>query len=889
MSDGRTVRTLGICLFALLVGIIQSTGIAAQQAPRTGTLQITVIDPTNAVLPGAVVTVTGADAATKGATIAPVQTSAQGIATVTGLAQGTYSVQAEFPGFETRALPQVRVRVGDNKQVLLLPIAGVKDAVTVQQNRQEAAADPRGPSFGTTLTREQLDALSDDPDTLRQQLQDMAGPGAVIKVDSFEGAALPPKAQIRSIRISRDQFAAENHSAGGISVEIITQPGIGPVRYQTSMRFRDGATSGRSPFATTTPPEQIRNFAGGLGGTLVPNKSSFNLFMQGTSSYDSPLINAATLGGTRAEVLPVRTPRDNVNVNAQVDYALTLNQTLRFAYNMNRNTAQNLGIGAYDEEERGYSNELTAHNLRVQHITPVGRRAFSRSRVQLIWSDSDSHSRTELPTIRVNDAFTRGGAQVAGGQHSRTLDLGTDLDYVRGIHTLRTGVLVDVARVHANDTINYLGTYTFESLADYNAGLARSYTRRIGDPNIAYTNVQGAWYLQDDARVRRNLTLSAGVRYEEQTHVADHAALMPRVGITWAPLASGATTLRASWGIFYDWLPANTYEQTLRVDGVRQQELEILNPSYPDLPLTGVTPPVARYLLGDNLRLPRNSRLSVGIDQRLAPKLQGNVTYSDARGESVLRGLDLNRPLDGVRPLSQYGNVIEVVSDASSRQRQVATSLTFNPGALLPAYNAKRVDWSRVTVFFNHNLGWLRNNSDGAFVPPPSGALFDEWGPAGFDARHRVNLTVNNQIVRNLLVSFNVNGSSGLPFTIRTGRDDNGDSIFNDRPAGVGRNTLRGAAQWSINPAAGYTILFGRRITSLPPGIAVIANGGAPTVRSIDDSGARYRLQFVVQTQNITNHANYAGYSGTLTSPFFGQPTFVLGTRKIDFAINLSF
>ena len=73
---------------------------------------------------------------------------------------------------------------------------------------------------------------------LRQQLQDMAGPGAVIKVDSFEGGALPPKAQIRSIRISRDQFAAENHAAGGIFIEIITQPGLGPIRLNIGFAVR---------------------------------------------------------------------------------------------------------------------------------------------------------------------------------------------------------------------------------------------------------------------------------------------------------------------------------------------------------------------------------------------------------------------------------------------------------------------------------------------------------------------------------------------------------------------------------------------------------------------------------------------------------------------------
>ena len=57
---------------------------------------------------------------------------------------------------------------------------------------------------------------------------------------------------------------------------------------------------------------------------------------------------------------------------------------------------------------------------------------------------------------------------------------------------------------------------------------------------------------------------------------------MPRFGVTWAPFASGQTTLRSSWGLFYDWLPTNTYEQTLRVDGFRQQEMDIVNPAYPD-------------------------------------------------------------------------------------------------------------------------------------------------------------------------------------------------------------------------------------------------------------------------------------------------------------------
>ena len=189
------MRCISLWMFVASMTIGLSARPALPQAAR-GTLNVTIVDPSGAVIAGATVTVAGAEDATKAATPEPAQTSSQGVAAITGLAPGRYTVEGSFPGFETRLVKDVRIRAGENRQVLLLPIAGLKDAVNVEQSRQEANVNPRGPSFGTTLTREQLEALSDDPDVLRQQLQDMAGPGAVIRVDSFEGGALPPKAQI---------------------------------------------------------------------------------------------------------------------------------------------------------------------------------------------------------------------------------------------------------------------------------------------------------------------------------------------------------------------------------------------------------------------------------------------------------------------------------------------------------------------------------------------------------------------------------------------------------------------------------------------------------------------------------------------------------------------
>jgi len=98
-------------------------------------------------------------------------------------------------------------------------------------------------------------------------------------------------------------------------------------------------------------------------------------------------------------------------------------------------------------------------------------------------------------------------------------------------------------------------------------------------------------YFQDDIRVKKGLTLSPGVRYSAQTHVSDTKAFEPRVGVTWAPTASGNTTLRASGGIFHGWLQTYTYEQTLRLDGTHQQELIVVNPSYPDPGSNGIVPP----------------------------------------------------------------------------------------------------------------------------------------------------------------------------------------------------------------------------------------------------------------------------------------------------------
>jgi hypothetical protein len=898
------VRVLGVTVLLLWAAS------AAAQTPRPaapatrapapatrGRLLVTVVDQTNAVLPTATVTITGLEDATKQQTLDPITASVQGLATAEGLAPGRYRVQAEFPGFQTAIVNDTRVRAGDNKLTITLALEKMSDSVTVAQDAQAAAADPHGSSFGTAMTRDQIDALSNDPDELAQQLNDIAGAGATIRVDSFEGSQLPPKSQIKSIHITRDGFAAENHNAGAIFVDIITQPGVGALRGGISTRLRDGAFSGRNQFTGTTPPEMTEDGQLYLGGSLIPQRASFSLNLSGTSQYVKPVLNVALPTGDQSTVIGQKQQTDRLGINALLDYAITKDQTLRLSYNQFSTTQDNLGIGAYDLPERAYSTNNQTYQFRVQEAGPLGRRLFTNTRLNLTVTNADSHAVTEAPTIQVLDSFTSGGAQVAGGRDGKAFTLASDLDYVRGIHSVRGGILMDGGWYRSDATSNYLGTYTFASQADYEAGIPLAYTQHIGDPTVTYFALQAGAYVQDDIRIRKNLTLSPGVRYELQAHVKGNANIGPRLGVTWSPFKNGRTTLRSSAGIFYDWMSASTYEQLLRLDGFHQQELNIINPSYPNpTSASGVIPPTDRYLLGSGVNLPQYRRLSGGIDQTIGTMFRINTTYSHTTGVDLWRGENLNAAVNGVRPDPTFANIVQVVSDASQRQDQWTTSVSANLAGLtsppfVPGSPGPLLDWKRIVFNGFYTLSKITNNTDGPFSLPATGDINLEWGPAANDVRQRINVGLNSNQIKNLNVNLNLTAATGSPYDVTTGADDNGDGVFNDRPPGVDRNSERTMGQWYLNAFVAYTFVFGRSTVAAPPGIGinVPAPGAAPIVTTFNAPPPRYRLQFIVSAQNVTNHANYGGYSGTLTSPFFSQPTLVLNPRKVDVGLQLSF
>ena len=868
MITKRPLR-LAVWLVCLLCA---PPGAALAQATRVGRLVITVVDSSGGVIPDATVKVIGLETATIATTVSPARTTDTGAATVEGLVPGRYSIEAEFPGFEIGLLTDIRIQAGENKRVVVLPIKKLEDSVTVGPDKQEAGAARANAGFGQSLSDEQIAALSDDPDEAAKQIADLAGSDAAIRVDSFEGQQLPPKSQIKSIHVTRDQFAAETEQPGNTFVDIITQPGVGPIRGTSNVQFHDQSMIAKSPFTATKGPEQIRNYSMNIGGAIVRNVSNFSLAVNGRNDFTTPNLNAVTATGARTDVLNLRQPNTVLNINGLVDYALTRDQTLRFGYTQNNRDFGNLGVGTFDLPERAFNAHDHNYGFRVLEAGPLGRKSFINTRLTMNWENFGYKSGLEAPTIIVQDTFNSGGAQNAGNNVSTNFTFNSDVDHVRGVHSWRAGVQVQGGWFKSDMQQNYLGTYTFPSLAAYQAGQPQLYTRQIGDPHVSYFNAQTGIYVQDDIRVHRGLTLSPGVRYSAQTHVSDYGSLAPRFGVTWAPFKSGRTTLRASGGYFGFWLPTFVLEQTLRLDGTRQRELDIVNPSYPDPGSSGVVPPANKYVMGD-FKLQRNARYSAGFDQTISPRVRFNVLYNYIHLLQQARGTNLNpiNPATGLRPDPNFANIIETVTDTEIRRHELYANATLS--LIAPnAPNRDRINWRRLTLQAGYSMIHARNNSGGPFTPPPTGNPSDDWGPGGADNPYRINLSLISTQVRNLTANLTWNANDGNVYNWTTGTDDNHDGLLNDRPAGVGLRTLRTAPQSTISGRVQYTF----------------AND-APAQGPQGGPGARYRFGIYLNVNNITNHANYTGYSGVQTSPFFMQPTTVINPRKIDVGINVNF
>ena len=214
-------------------------------------------------------------------------------------------------------------------------------------------------------------------------------------------------------------------------------------------------------------------------------------------------------------------------------------------------------------------------------------------------------------------------------------------------------------------------------------------------------------------------------------------------------------------------------------------------------------------MLADGLVMPKRKLANVGISQQLTSAVGLNVNLMYMTGSNRLRGRNTNAPIDGVRPDAAFGNVTQVESTARVRGTQVHTGVNIN------------VPSRRIMIFANYSFVDQKNDSDGAFgLPADSYHLAAEWGPAANIPRHSASAVVNLPLPYNFRLGVTTSARSGTRYNITTGRDDNGDTVFNDRPAGVGRNSATDGGVLGLAARLSYTFGFGQRSAAGGPAAA---------------------------------------------------------------------
>jgi hypothetical protein len=160
---------------------------------------------------------------------------------------------------------------------------------------------------------------------------------------------------------------------------------------------------------------------------------------------------------------------------------------------------------------------------------------------------------------------------------------------------------------------------------------------------------------------------------------------------------------------------------------------------------------------------------------------------------------------------------------------------------------------------------------------------------------------VNFALPHDIRAGIGANVQSAAPYTITTGRDDNGDGVLNDRPEGVTRNSARGDARWDMSLRLTKSITFGGARAGTPqgrpvgdqvrpgPGAAGGRQGGGSAGALGTATPQRFTVEFYAQAFNLLNHTNFVNYSGNLLSPFYGLPTSAAQARRMEVGLQFRF
>lgn len=454
--------------------------------------------------------------------------------------------------------------------------------------------------------------------------------------------------------------------------------------------------------------------------------------------------------------------------------------------------------------------------------------------------------------------------------------------------------------------------FTEQRLIDPATNRPYSYTRftqSVGREFYDATVINQGYFIQDDIRFTPTLKLNVGLRYElflrpdgllnrdiPQTGniPQDTNNWAPRAGIAWDPTGNGRTVIRAGGGIYYNTIVSQTFNNFFRGNGVEVLNLNVTptDPGAPAFtrgrvnPVSGANRPVTDVrIFADEFNDVTVYNFFATVEREIVRDLGFSATYQGTRGRHLPYSLNRNLRFVGNlpdgrrqwastnRPDPRYGNIFVSESGGTSDYNGLILVLNkrYSRGvAFQAAYHLQKTGGRAYANDFT-GFGIFTSASD------PLTTAFDE-GPGDFDQRHRFVFTGNweptfrnlqgtaSQLLNGWQWSSRVILQSGFAFNATTGRDDNGDTVLNDRPVGQGYNSYTLPGYYTVD-------------VRLTRNFRVFEKG---------------RLETIAEVFNIANRVNITNVNrifgiGTTPNANFRQSTSAENARQFQLAIRYSF
>ena len=650
---------------------------------------------------------------------------------------------------------------------------------------------------------------------------------------------------------------------GNQRTEIIQRGGEGAFHGNFQATFQDEILNARNPFAQNRPPYYERTINGNFNGPLLRERLTINVGFNDNRQENVGTVKVELLDGPFS--LGITRPAVSRNFNSTAIMQFSERNSLHFGGRYFTNNRKNQQVGDFSLPSRGLTFDGRNYNFDLRQITILSSRSVYETR----FGYQNNHNKaTPLATdvgINVLDAFRGGGSQENNEDKAKNYQFGNLFYYVGDRSTARLGVDGSYRRDQSRTEANFIGEFTFSDLESYRNGLPLKYRVTRGNPLLDSSQLQLAFFLQNDFRVTNRFTVSYGARYQYQSNLKDRNNINPRMA---AAYAIGTTTvIRAGIGVFNQRLNENLAQNLLRLDGTRQGEILVDNPGWPNPFAAGTLKDVtSRRVRAPELAASYNVNTSLSFERTLPANLFLTVSTDYNRGIRLFRSRNLNAPLPdtGIKPFPNQGHIYQLESTGKSEYRNLRVAM--------------RQRFSVFSVTAAYTLASGNNDSDQPLnLPANNYDLKTQWGPTAFVQKHQFNTSLNSSLPLGVFLTTTLAANSGNRYNITTGKDNNGDGQTNDRPTGILRNSALGPRFFNVS----FNFSKAFQIGGVSKSAGRNGPGGA--------GGAGSQMSIFVNATNALNMTNPGTPSGVMTSPFFGKSFNGSAPREIEMGMRYQF